>query len=239
MAGNRILTTSVVVVSTQDALTENLKSNTTINLGADILLSTIKAESPTGVIIHNGQAGLVVDGLGLYEVDGQNAVRCFYISGGGVNVVIQNLVITRGSGNGGGLYIKKAEVRLTSCTISKNNGIGVNVGGGLYITSATVSLVNCAIVDNKAHRAGGIGINDGQLLLAGCLISDNSAYGSSDLLLSNGSYVAVLSSCTGDSYDAGQGTIECAGCSTTYPADLLNGECTPCPVLAPYSCCGS
>ena len=240
MAVSRVLTTTFVVVSTQDKLTANLESNTTINLGDDILLKSPKAESPTGIVIKDGQAGLLIDGRGLYSVDGQNAVRYFYIGGNSARVVIQNLVITRGSGNGGGLYIKGGEIRLKSCTISLNKGVGVNYGGGLYITSsATVSLTNCAIVNNKAHRAGGIDLDDGQLLLAGCLVSDNEAYGSSDLMISDGSYLTVLSSCPGDSFNAGQGTLECTGCNTTHPADLLNGECAPCPALDPYSCCGS
>jgi len=241
MTGSRELTTTVVA-STQIALTSNLKNDTTINLGDDILLTSTKAVAPSGVIINDAQAGLVIDGLGLYVVNGQNAVRCFYISGGGANVVIQNLVITKGSGNGGGFYIQnEAEVLLKSCTITMNNGIGTvaNIGGGMYITSATVTLTICAVVGNRAHRGGGIELEDGRLLLAGCLFADNKNYGASDLQANNGSDVTVLSSCTGDSYNAGQGTLECAGCSTTYPADLLSGECTACPTIAPYSCCGA
>ena len=51
-----------------------------------------------------------------------------------VNVAIQNLVITKGDGNGGGLQIQdEAEVLLKSCTISMNFGIGVivNIGRGI------------------------------------------------------------------------------------------------------------
>jgi len=240
MVGNQVLT-ATVQVNTQDALTENLESNITILLGDDILLTSTRIESPTGVMINNQQSGLVIDGLGLYEVNGQGEVRCFSISGSGVNVVIQNLVVTKGIGNGGGLNINEAKVLLKACTISSNNGIGdvANVGGGLYITSTTVSLISCAIINNKAHRGGGIELDDGQLLLAGCLFSGNNIYGASDLQLSAGSNVTVLSACSGGSYKAGQGTLECSGCSTTYPADLLSGECTPCPELDPCSCCGA
>ena len=241
MSGIRTLTTTVIA-STQIALTSDLKNDTIINLGDDIFLTSSRAGSPTGVVINNGQRGLIIDGLGLYEVNGQNAVRCFYISGGSVNVAIQNLVITKGNGNGGGLYIKsEAEVLLKSCTIIMNNGIGLveSIGGGINMTSATVSLINCAIVDNRAHRGGGIDSNHGLLLLVGCLFSGNKNYGASDLQLSNNSYVTVLSSCKGDSYNAGQGALQCAGCSTAYPADVLSGECAACPSLDPYSCCGA
>jgi len=242
MDGIRALTTTVVA-STQVALTSNLNDNTTINLGDDIFVTSVKNFAhPSGVIIDHGQAGLVIDGQGLYEVNGQDKIRCFYISGKGVNVVIQNLVITKGSGNGGGLYIRsEAEVLLKSCTITMNDGIGsvVYVGGGMYITSATVSLINCAITNNIAHRGGGIEFDQGRLLLAGCLFYGNNDYGADDLQLSNGSYVTVLSTCPGDSYNAGQGALNCHSCSTTYPADLLSGECTACPTLTSYSCCGA
>ena len=97
----------------------------------------------------------------------------------------------------------------------------------------------CAIVHNEAHQAGGIKLDQGRLLLAGCLFADNNLHGASDLQASNGSHVTVLSSCPGNSYNAGQGTLKCSGCSTAYPADLLSGECTACPTPAPYSCCGA
>jgi len=154
LAGDRILTTTVEV-TTEGSLIDNLKSNTTINLGNDIVLSEVSANLYTGIIINEEQKSLVIIGLGLYKVDGQGTVRCFYVSGGGVSVVIQNFVITKGSGNGGGLYINKARVPLNSCTITMNSGKGSveSVGGGLYITSATVSLVICSIVESRGWAA--------------------------------------------------------------------------------------
>ena len=83
-------------------------------------------------------------------------------------------------------------------------------------------------------------VEDGQLLLAGCLFSGNNDLSGGGLQVSGESNLVVLSYCQGDSYNAGQGALQCAGsCSTTYPADLLSGECTTCPALDPYSCCGA
>jgi len=244
-AGNRELTTTVVVVGTQDALIENLHSNTTINLGDDIFLYGNKANFYTGIVIDKDQESLVIDGLGLYKVDGQSNCRCFYMTGSDVNVVIQNLEITKGVSQddgigGGGVYIYKSEVHLVSCTITTNSGSGeVSVGGALFMNFGFVSLVACSVTSNGASRGGGIDIDHGQLLLVGCLFSGNSALIGKDLHVKNGSDVTVLSLCLSDSYHGGQGTLKCAGCSTTYPADLLSGNCTACPTLAPFSCCGA
>ena len=43
----------------------------------------------------SGKTGLVIDGMGLYEVNGQNARRCFYIDGGS-EVALQGLTVTNG-----------------------------------------------------------------------------------------------------------------------------------------------
>ena len=90
---------AIVTASNQTTLVANLNSNTNIYLGADIYLTS--SGSPdgnyaTGIIIDNGQANLVIDGMGVYKIDGQKSVRCIYISGSGVNVVFQNLEITNG-----------------------------------------------------------------------------------------------------------------------------------------------
>ena len=97
----RALSTTTVPVSDQATLVANLNSDTTINLGGDIALTSDGTDdthgaSDDGIIIDNGQTNLVIDGMGLFKVDGQGVVRCFYISGDGVDVVLQNLEITNG-----------------------------------------------------------------------------------------------------------------------------------------------
>jgi hypothetical protein len=87
----RALTTTVTAMN-QAAITSNLYSDTTINLGADILL--------TSTILIGSWTGLVIDGMGLFKVDGQGSVQCFKIDGpdvdGAIEVTLQNLIITNG-----------------------------------------------------------------------------------------------------------------------------------------------
>jgi len=85
-----------LTASDQATLLANLHSNTTIFLGANIYLNSsgTVTGSATGIIIDNGQGNLVVDGMGVNKVDGQNTVRCFCMSGDGVNVELKNLEIT-------------------------------------------------------------------------------------------------------------------------------------------------
>ena len=95
----RAVSTTTVTASDQATLVVNLNSDTTINLGGDIALTSSGDDTygaSDGIIIDNGQTNLVIDGRGLFKVDGQGVVRCFYISGDGVDVVLQNLEITNG-----------------------------------------------------------------------------------------------------------------------------------------------
>ena len=80
---------ATVTVTTQANLVANLKSDTTIELGADIFLTRT-------IDITSGQTGLVIDGMGLYKVDGNGNVGCFNIENSTTEVVVQNLVITNG-----------------------------------------------------------------------------------------------------------------------------------------------
>ena len=89
----RALTT--VTVSTQSALNAALASGTTIELAANINLTTTVDSSYGGSGVYiSGKTGLVIDGMGMYEVNGQNARRCFYI--GGSEVALQGLTVTNG-----------------------------------------------------------------------------------------------------------------------------------------------
>lgn len=230
---------TTVVASTQVQLTSNLKNHTTITLGNDVSLVSRDFVLQTGVIVNGSQTGLIVDGLGLYKLDGQNTVRCFYIGGSGVDMVIQNLEISQGQGNGGGLYIYEATVHLTSCTITTSNALARknSIGGGLYINVAAVRFVDCTILHLRARRRNsGISFDDEFIILAGALFSTSSKLGTglgSDLYVSMGSNFTVLSSQS--SSRASERTDECSSCSTTYPADLLSGECTLYPTQNPSS----
>jgi len=223
-----------VVASTQVELTNNIKNHTTITLGNDISLVSSDFVLQTGVIVNGSQTGLIVDGVGLYKVDGQNTVRCFYIGGSGVDAVFQNLEIYQGYGNGGGLYIYEATVHLTSCTIVMSNAVARKkyIGGGLYINAAAVSFMDCSILHIRARRDSEISFDDDFIILARALFSTNSNSRSgpgSDFFVSTGSNVSILSSQS--SSRATERTNECSYSSRTYPADLVSDECTLCPTL--------
>jgi len=79
--------TSSVSVSTEADLKSKLVSRTTIVLSADIFLT-----SPINI---NSQMDLVIDGQGLYKVDGQQQTRCFSISGSATSVTLLGLTIAK------------------------------------------------------------------------------------------------------------------------------------------------
>ena len=87
---------TTVTVTSQSSLNSNVVSGRTIELGADIALTANYYDfyGMSGVYI-SGITGLVVDGVGLYEINGQGARRCFWIERGS-DVALQNLVITNG-----------------------------------------------------------------------------------------------------------------------------------------------
>ena len=280
-----------VNVINQRSLNAHLASGTTINLVTDIALTTMEYSS-SGVFI-SGISNLVIDGKG-YKINGQGAMRCFFITGDS-DVVLQNLVVTNGNteGSGGGFYINSASVTFTACIISNSTAsgwgggglwieYGADVtlafctiidnansgwgGGGIWITGgATVSLAFCAISNNHASgvggggfwiddaavvlsltsctvsnnigsSAGGIHLGAGSLTLAGCAFLGNTA---NDLFVPPSPDFVVLSLCPRGQYNAGSGTLTCSGCTSSYPADLLDGVCSSCPALASFSCCGA
>eukprot|EP00615_Pteridomonas_danica_P016988 CAMPEP_0114377208 /NCGR_PEP_ID=MMETSP0102-20121206/857_1 /TAXON_ID=38822 ORGANISM="Pteridomonas danica, Strain PT" /NCGR_SAMPLE_ID=MMETSP0102 /ASSEMBLY_ACC=CAM_ASM_000212 /LENGTH=412 /DNA_ID=CAMNT_0001531735 /DNA_START=302 /DNA_END=1536 /DNA_ORIENTATION=+ len=83
---------ATATVTTQDELQEAIMPNRTIELGADIYLTStiVIINEPDRVLV-----GLVIDGKGVYSVDGGGSVRCFYVSGD-VDMTLQNLIITSG-----------------------------------------------------------------------------------------------------------------------------------------------
>ena len=96
-----------VTVTTEAELTASLVSGTTIILWADILLRF-------NVYINDGQTSLVIDGQGLYKLDGQRSVPCITISGAEVEVQLKNLIITNGFNVRGALRSQPPLLRLPS-----------------------------------------------------------------------------------------------------------------------------
>jgi hypothetical protein len=236
-----------VTVTTQADLVAHLASNTTIELGADIYLSSsgIVENGATGIIIQDGQTGLVFDGMGLYKVDGKCQVRCFYIAGAAVEIALQHLTIANGfcvfsKGYAGGFLISGATVALVTCVVTRNTA-GRN-GGGLHISdSATVGLISCSVSHNSAAHGGGVMLYSGSLMVAGCAFSENHAISGKDLFQQpNDTILTVLSACGDGSFNSGTGTLACYGCTDgPYPANLLGGVCAACSAQTPFTCCGA
>ena len=167
--------TTTIRVDDEASLTSHLTSSyTTLILGADILLTAT-------IDIQGGVSGLVLDGLGLYKVDGQGNVPCITISGDGTEVSLQGLEVTGAYGDTGGLLIEDSTiVSLTSCTVSENKPVAsadLNGGGGLFIRgSAEVSMTDCIISRNVpvGSYGGGIHIRDNtKVTMTECTVSGN------------------------------------------------------------------
>ena len=155
----------VVSANNQTSLVNNLKSDTTIELGADIYLVSSgdaytywpENAGPTGVIIDEGQTGLVIDGMGIFKMDGQSSVRCIFIQGASVVVTIRNLVIVNGTSTnyvGAGLFIVGATVDIAYCEISGHSTGGIvamntDYSDGRKNIGATVNLESSVISENR------------------------------------------------------------------------------------------
>ena len=132
--------------------------------GTYVLTNTITV--PAGIAVQGVDADTTI-------VDGNNAVRCFALSG---NASLTDLTITRGNAewgvNGAGVY----GGIVSNCMLIDNHaagGHGSRVGGGAYAST----LYNCTLADNTASGqqtsiAGG-GAYD--CTLYNCTLSGNTA----------------------------------------------------------------
>jgi len=203
----RNLTSTTVTVASEADLNANLKNDTTVELGADIFLSHT-------INVNRHQTGLVIDGMGLFKVDGQGAVQCFniYIS---IDIALWNLVITNGnSSEGGGLFINSGTVSLVSCIVTANNAFKIGGGGMFIYTDVTVHLAFCTLSGNTASASPGYNASGGGLYLYGgatvsfvsCSVSDNTAANDGGGILFSGTDTTLLlagSSFSGNSAPSG------------------------------------
>jgi hypothetical protein len=179
-------TTGLFTITSQDELEYSLMINRTLELGADISLTTTvyMLSGPS----KDSLTGLVIDGKGLYSVDGGNAVRCFFVYGSGMEIIFRNMSISNGyvssssqdSMNGAAVFIggssgtfHVSDVAITSCTSASG------YGGGIEISAAIVfSFERCTFDSNYARYDGGaLRVGSGATgLLVDCVFKDNHAY---------------------------------------------------------------
>ena len=115
-------------------------------------------------------------------VNGNDSVRCFYIS---VHAIIDGFNIRRGrasSANGGGIYIDSPPVycptsdfyhvaKIRNCTINQN--IAEVHGGGIYDLKSDPVITNCIFIGNSATSGGGMKIWQSSPVIEKCRFKAN------------------------------------------------------------------
>ena len=194
--------TSYETAGTQDELESAIMFDRRVELTADISLTHAVAilgyeNQATGKVLgypiaHEANlTGVVIDGAGMYGLDGGSTYRCFFINNPGTEVTIMNLTIANGYTS---IY---AEVYTSSR------------GGAIYTgTSITLSMVSCVVLGGIASTGtfftdesygGGVFMgSNGKLHLRDSSFSSNRAYKGSGVYLSSGT-VALIEDCVFDS----------------------------------------
>ena len=159
---------------------------------------TITLVSPLSTITGAG-GPLTIDGSGrTITVDGNNAVRPFEV-GGGANVTIKAITITRGLGpDGAGGILNLGTLLLDNVTVSANttlfNGAGIfhagqlltlqsstisgnsaGINGGGIASNGPLTILNSTIRNNGAGDGGGISQEGVSLTITNSTISGNTA----------------------------------------------------------------
>lgn len=162
-------------------------------------------------------------------------------------ITMVNCVITKNRAFvGGGIAVYnsmcigpdcKSELALYYCTISFNTATDLESlddyvsftdgGGGVYVAPSTsLILVGCKFESNHAISSDFPSgkLSDVSLNYQGVKIAK----------------MAMYSACTQPgTFGVGTGGgLACSGCTESYPSDLLNSPCLPCP-SGSYSCCGA
>lgn len=106
----------------------------------------IKSDSDTQRVI----SGKADQSSALFKINGRDVDNTIVNL---ENIRITGQTNTSDSDNGGGIYVKRATLTLTKCTIDSNSA---NKGGGIYIDSGIVKLGNGSkITGNTATDSGG------------------------------------------------------------------------------------
>ena len=152
-------------ITTQSDLVDGLMIDRTLVLGADVdLTDTVYmllgvSEAPI--------TGLVIDGIGLYAVDGGDAVRCFFVYGSGTDIVFRNLTISNGfvssssqdSSHGAAVYVGgSSAIRMSGVTITSCSVASTGSGGAIYVESSSLVMVDIVMSSNYAYYGGGLGV---------------------------------------------------------------------------------
>jgi len=191
--------TSYETANTQDELESAIMFDRRIELTADISLTHAVAvlgfeNQASGKLLGTPIAreanltGLVIDGAGIYTLDGGSTYRCFYINNPSTEVTITNLTLINGY--------------TSSATYTPNQGGAIYTG-----SSITLSMLRCVVSSSTAYTGscsttgtygGGLfmGIN-GNLHLHESTFTSNRAYQGSGMYLSSGTEALIENSTFG------------------------------------------
>jgi hypothetical protein len=123
-------------------------------------------------------------------INGNSNSSVFIIST--VNVTLNSLVITNGSGTGGGILNFGQPLIMNNCTVSGNHGSG---GGGID-NQGLLQLTSCTLSGNSGTSAGGI-YNLGLASLTNCTLANNTSSGGAGAIYNyNGGIVEMMLQCT-------------------------------------------
>lgn len=151
-----------------------------LNQESGVLKLNIKSDSDTQRVItgKSGQSSSV-----LFKINGRNVDNTIVNL---ENIRITGQTNTSDTDNGGGIYVEKATLTLTKCTIDSNNA---NYGAGIYIADGIVKLGNGSkITGNTATYSGGGVYNKGIFFMYGSSLIGDSATSTTLASDSSGGY---------------------------------------------------
>jgi len=174
--------TPSIEADSQSSLAASVMPNRTVNLAANIYLSSTLYFL---IGVNEGLDGFVIDGGGRYIISGQNSVRCMFIVGSGLKMGLKGLTVTNGyasSGStygyyGGAIYVGDGAVlELDGCTVSHSSTESYGHGGAIYVDAAALKLTDTVIMNNYAFYGKGAGLylsSLSELSMTGGSISSN------------------------------------------------------------------
>jgi hypothetical protein len=145
------------------------------------------------------------DGIEI-ALSGGDTSRILNITGGGTDVRLDNLTLTRGSASdtdgwkGGAILLGGGNLSMTGCTVSNNTSTGdryqghFTSGGGIHATAGgRLTIIGCSIVNNESSGhyngwGGGISGTNATMTIRDSQLSGNIGYyGGSAISWSGGS----------------------------------------------------
>jgi|GEM_PF-1466217 len=131
-----------------------------VSNGTYVLSSQVSISKAITVLGFTGNRADVI-------VDGNNSVRCFYLTAA---ATLAHMTITRGANaNGAGVYMNGAAGTVTNCLFHCNAANGDPAGGGILMSSSGGSIRNCRFTGNRA--TGGSSDGGAILMYAGNVAS--------------------------------------------------------------------